>query len=408
MSHIRVKEADEILGDKFRVLDHGYVRLIDYMGGDDRILDVARRHYRSELPAEKDKAMQHIINERMDINVLGMAELKFHFEMPIADAMTFVYEPRANVNEFSLRYSDAQDVFHHLSPEKLKRYLGNATIKIAELDALVKEEEIFSREAFERYSWARSSDVDVAKEIARATLSSNLYTRFYWKINLADLLDFVVRTYGESPSRETRQYLKRTISLAGRVAPLAVRNYLDGVELKFLFEEREPNERAEPRLQHEISPEAESLLDKPMSVLGNGYVSLIDYMGTDMSVLNAARVSTGRDEKQRSEAENKALIGYLMRHSHTTPSEMVEFAWELCLPFFVYRQGGRHRTFERIIFDAEDEKIDFYHPRLEDIANQSRKNHQGRGELLHEEIARRFLDRLTINDLLSNLKVGVS
>ncbi len=394
MSHIRVKEADGILGDKFRVLDHGYVRLIDYMGGDDRILDVAKRRYGSDLPSDRNKAMEYIVDRAINMAALGMVELKFHFEMPIAEAIDFVYEPRANVNEFSLRYSDAQDIFHNPSARDILPITG------LESERIIGELAEFSRLAFERYEWARSPDVDVAKEIARATLGSNLYTRFYWKINMADFLDFVVRTFYESESNETKQYLEAAASIASRVAPLAVRTYLDDEEFKFLVEEKDPDERIEPRLQHEISAEAEALLDQPIPVLGKGYVTLVDYMGTDMSILNAARVSTGKDEKSRSEAENRGLVNYLLRHRHTTPFEMAELLWEMRLPLFVYRQGGRHRTFERVIFDAEDShKIEFYSPKLEDIAKQSRQNHQGREEAVHEQIAVDFLKKLEENEL---------
>ncbi len=394
MAHTRVKTADEVLGDKFKVLDQGYVRRVDYMGGDDRIIDVARRHYGNAMPQEKAEAIDYVV-DRMNIDALGMVEIKFHFEMPIAEAMTFVYEPRANVNEFSLRYSEAQDIFHNLSVDDIVS-AGNRDV----LERLVEEEKRFSRDSFERYSWARSPGINVAKEIARATLGSNLHTRFYWKINLADLLDFAVRTNEEQPSKETMQYVKTMLWIAYRVAPLAVDSYLDNADLSYLIEEKEPDERIEPKLGHEISLNAEDLLDKKIPVLGGGYVALVDYMGAGMSVLNAARVSTGKDEKPRSEAEDKGLINYLMRHRHTTPSEMIEFLWEMRLPIFVYRQGGRHRTFERVILDGETspDNLSFYHPRLEDIAAQSVKNHQGRGDIVHEQLARDFLRKLEENE----------
>lgn len=392
MVHIRVREAENILGDKFKVLDQGYVKLVDYMGGDERILDVAARHYGEAIPLGKGEAMDYVV-DRINMDALGMVEIKFHFEMPITEAMTFVYEPRANVNEFSLRYSEAQDIFHHLSVDDIVS-AGNRDV----LERLVEEEKRFSRDAFERYSWARSPDINVAKEVARATLGSNLHTRFYWKINLADLLDFVARTNAEQPSEETMEYVKTMLGIAYRIAPLAVDSYLYNADLGHLIEERDPDEKAEQRLGHETSLDAEILLDRKIPILGGGYVALIDYMGADMSVLNAARVSTGKYEKPRSEAENKGLINYLMRHRHTTPSEMVEFLWEMRLPVFVYRQGGRHRTFERVIFDAGIDDIAFYHPKLEDIAAQNVKNHQGRGVIVNEQLAGDFLRKLEENE----------
>ncbi len=392
MVRLNVKEADEVLGDKFNVLDQGYIRLIDYMGSDSRILDIAREHYGQESISDS-KLMERIV-DRKNKDLLGMVELKFHFEMPISEAVTFVYEPRANVNEFSLRYSEARDVFDNL--RNYRSILGTL-IRTPELEEILSEDESFSRNSFSRYSNARSPDRDIAKEIARSMLGSNLYTRFYWKINLGDLLDFSTRSYREDPSQQTEDYVRTLVSIANKIAPLTVSQYLFSEGLSNLIEDISPNEKADTRFVHAVSPEAEKLIDIPLGVLGNSSITLVDYMGNDMSVLNAARVSTGKDEKPRSEAENRGLINYLMRHRHTTPSEMVEFLWKFRVPLFVYRQGGRHRTFERVLCDADDD-IEFYHPEKELITAQSRSNHQGRGEAVHQELAQGILDDMNANE----------
>src|SRR5436853_7712003 len=95
-------------------------------------------------------------------------------------------------------------------------------------------------------------------------------------------------------------------------------------------------------MAHIISQEAEELLDKELKVHEHGFVRLVDYMGSDQSIVQAARVSYG--EGTKSVREDRGLIRYLMRHEHTTPFEMVVLKFHIKAPIFVVRQHVRHRT----------------------------------------------------------------
>lgn len=136
-----------------------------------------------------------------------------------------------------------------------------------------------------------------------------------------------------------------------------------------------------------VSPEAESFLGQEIQVLNLGFVQAIDYMGTDIDVVQAARVSYG--PSQRKLHDDRGLLRYLMRHRHTTPFEMCEVKFRCKMPIFVARQWIRHRTanvneMSLRYTQAEDE---FYVPDLEHISLQSRTNKQGREqslELNHE------------------------
>jgi len=115
-------------------------------------------------------------------------------------------------------------------------------------------------------------------------------------------------------------------------------------------------------------------------VLDHGFVRVIDYMGNDSSVVQAARVSYGAGTKKVN--ADKGLINYLMAHRHTTPFEMCEIKFHIKLPIFIARQWIRHRTASINEYSArysimEDE---FYIPRPQDLAAQSKVNHQGRDE----------------------------
>ena len=129
-------------------------------------------------------------------------------------------------------------------------------------------------------------------------------------------------------------------------------------------------------------------------VLDHGFVRVIDYMGDDAAITQAARVSYGKGTKAVSNDEG--LIRYLMRHWHSTPFEMCEVKFHVKLPVFVARQWIRHRTANVNEYSARYSILDreFYIPAPEDLAAQSTINNQGRGEALTGEEAARVLDYL--------------
>lgn len=143
-------------------------------------------------------------------------------------------------------------------------------------------------------------------------------------------------------------------------------------------------------------PGAEELLGEYFPVLDHGFVALVDYMGTDDSVVQAARVSYGAGTKKLS--EDRGLTRYLMRHRHTTPTEMVELKFHMKLPIFVARQLIRHRTASVNEYSGRYSlmPLQFYDPQPAQMCHQSTKNRQGRGVELHcddvDEIRERWED----------------
>ena len=141
-------------------------------------------------------------------------------------------------------------------------------------------------------------------------------------------------------------------------------------------------------------PALEQRLYTPIPCLDHGFVRLVDYMGDDAAVVQAARVSYGTGTK--SVRDDRGLIRYLLRHRHTTPLEMCELKLHVKLPIFVARQWIRHRTANVNEYSARYSILDreFYLPRPEDLAAQSSTNRQGRGEPLSPEAAARVLGLL--------------
>ncbi|MFP6772512.1 MAG: FAD-dependent thymidylate synthase [Alphaproteobacteria bacterium] len=138
----------------------------------------------------------------------------------------------------------------------------------------------------------------------------------------------------------------------------------------------------------------EELLYRPIPVLDQGFVRVVDYMGDDAAVVQAARVSYGKGTRQVS--EDRGLLRYLMRHRHTTPFEMCEIKFHVKLPVFVARQWIRHRTASINEYSARYSILnrEFYIPEPEQLSAQSQDNRQGRGDVLQGEEAARVLDIL--------------
>ncbi|TPI28303.1 FAD-dependent thymidylate synthase [Mesorhizobium sp. B3-2-1] len=150
-----------------------------------------------------------------------------------------------------------------------------------------------------------------------------------------------------------------------------------------------------------VSEGLEEILYQAIPVLDHGFVRVIDYMGDDGAVVQAARVSYGRGTKKVS--EDRALIHYLLRHWHTTPFEMAEIKFHVKLPIFVARQWIRHRMSNVNEYSARYSIVDreFYIPAPEHLSAQSMQNRQGRGEVVGTAEAERVLQILT-DDALRN------
>ena len=158
-------------------------------------------------------------------------------------------------------------------------------------------------------------------------------------------------------------------------------------EIKFARDQKNVTRRP-------ISQGMEQNLYTAFPVLDHGFVRVVDYMGDDAAICQAARVSYGAGTK--SVSDDKSLINYLMSHWHSTPFEMCEIKLHVKLPVFVARQWIRHRTANVNEYSARYSTLDreFYIPEPEQLAKQSTTNNQGRGELLSDSEAHRVLNVL--------------
>lgn len=144
-----------------------------------------------------------------------------------------------------------------------------------------------------------------------------------------------------------------------------------------------------------VTEKAEALLDQEIRVLDKGFVRLVDYLGGDARIVQAARVSYGPGTKTVS--EDAALIDYLLRNEHTSPFEQVVMTFHIKTPIFVARQWVRHRTARMNEISGRYSVMadEFYVPDVEDIRKQSMSNKQGRSDdLINDEVRKDFLNTL--------------
>ncbi len=143
-----------------------------------------------------------------------------------------------------------------------------------------------------------------------------------------------------------------------------------------------------------VAPNLEEILYEPIPILDHGFIRVIDYMGNDNSIVQAARVSYGKGTKKVN--TDSGLIKYLMRHWHSTPFEMCEIKYHVKLPIFIARQWIRHRTANVNEYSARYSILDkeFYLPDHKNLAAQSTSNRQGRGNVIEGNDAEKVLKLL--------------
>jgi len=159
-------------------------------------------------------------------------------------------------------------------------------------------------------------------------------------------------------------------------------------------QEIKDQQKQENKTKRVTAPELEKILYEAIPILDHGFVRVVDYMGDDTSIVQAARVSYGKGTKKVS--TDSGLIKYLMRHWHSTPFEMCEIKYHVKLPIFIARQWIRHRTANVNEYSARYSILDkeFYLPAPEHLAAQSQNNRQGRGDILEGDQAKKVLELL--------------
>ena len=243
----------QIPDDAIKCLDKGFVRLVDSMGGDDAIVQAARVSYgKGTSKVSQDRGLIRYLMRHRHTTPFEMVEFKFHCKMPIFVARQWVRHRTANINEYSLRYSEARDEFYYPDPENIQFQSAlNKQGRMGEVPAELKQKvQDYFKEISER-SFAIYSELNeagVARELARSILPVNLYTEWYWKNDLHNLLHFIGLRSDSHAQYEIRVFSDAMAEAVKAVAPFAWEAYQDYVVKGMRFSRIEKNllERALP------------------------------------------------------------------------------------------------------------------------------------------------------------------
>ena len=215
-----------------KCLDKGFVRLVDSMGGDNAIVQAARVSYgKGTTKKSQDRGLIRYLMRHRHSTPFEMVEFKFHAKMPIFVARQWVRHRTANINEYSLRYSEARDDFYFPDLDNIKFQSSiNKQGRGKEVSQKIKEKVLkyfkeISKRSFDMYDELNNDGV--ARELARAILPVNLYTEWYWKNDLHNLLHFIGLRSDSHAQYEIQVYSDAMSLSVKNVAPYAWEAYKD-------------------------------------------------------------------------------------------------------------------------------------------------------------------------------------
>ena len=206
-----VKEIDEILGVPFKVLDDGFVRVVDYMGNDSSVVQAARVSYgKGTKKLREDETLIRYLLRHHHTTPFEMCEIKLHIRVPMDCWRQWIRHRTASVNEYSTRYSLAVDAAQKTKPEEWRTQgttnrQGSDGVLTAEQGTYFTAQESELQE-FSRKVYNERISAGIAREQARKDLTLSLYTEAYWKIDLRNLLHFLALRMESHAQEEIRTY----------------------------------------------------------------------------------------------------------------------------------------------------------------------------------------------------------
>ena len=225
---------DSILGHSFPLLDHGFVRVIDYMGDDNAIVQMARTSYGAGTTAiSDDRGLIRYLMRHAHTSPMEGCEIKLHLKMPVFVARQWIRHRMASLNEISGRYSVMKDEFYVPERDRLGRQSktnkqgtgdGYGIDQQTSILKLLIDNAIGS---FDLYENLCDEDTDLARELARINLPLSTYTEFYWKIDLHNLLHFLKLRCDSHAQYEIRVYADVIATLISQWVPHAHEAWVD-------------------------------------------------------------------------------------------------------------------------------------------------------------------------------------
>jgi thymidylate synthase (FAD) len=224
MAHCVVSEAEAVLDREFPVLNQGFVRLVDYLGGDERVVQAARVSYGGGTKTwREDTGLIDYLLRNGHTSPFEQVVLTFHIKLPVFVARQWIRHRTARVNEISGRYSVLKDDFYLPAPEDVALQSPcNKQGRGAALDPMAAEgvrSDLKAAQSRDYAAYQALVEGGVARELARITLPLSLYTEWYWQIDLHNLFHFLELRLDPHAQREIRLYGECLLELAKKVAP---------------------------------------------------------------------------------------------------------------------------------------------------------------------------------------------
>lgn len=232
MGHCIVPAAEAILDKEFPVLDKGFVRLVDYMGGDSRIVQSARVSYgEGTKTVREDAGLIDYLLRHQHTSPFEQVVLTFHVKMPIFVARQWVRHRTARMNEISGRYSVMKDEFYvpqadDIAMQSSDNKQGRCEEPVSAADAAKIQDDFIRGQKALYDSYKKMVDFGLAREIARINLPLSLYTEFYWEIDLHNLFHFLRLRLDGHAQKEIRAYAEVMLEMVKAVAPMATESFL--------------------------------------------------------------------------------------------------------------------------------------------------------------------------------------
>ncbi|MBO5116876.1 MAG: FAD-dependent thymidylate synthase [Treponema sp.] len=233
MAHCIVPEAEAILDKEFPVLDKGFVRLVDYFGGDQRIVQSARVSYgEGTKSVSQDGALIDYLLRHQHTSPFEQVVMTFHVKMPIFVARQWVRHRTGRMNEVSGRYSIMKEEFYVPEAEKVapqskdnKQGRASEAFDSETANKIINQLEEGQKSSYENYS--ELLDAGLAREIARINLPLSLYTEFYWEMDLHNLFHFLKLRLDSHAQYEIRVYAEVMLEMCKKVAPMATESFIN-------------------------------------------------------------------------------------------------------------------------------------------------------------------------------------
>ena len=230
MARLRNLQAEKIIDKEFSVLNHGFVRLVDYMGSDSRIAEAARVSYNSKKTIRDDESLINYLYRNGHTSPFEQVVFLFHIKMPLFVARQWVRHRTARLNEVSARYSVMAEEFYvpnlediKTQDKKNKQSSSTTPVNSSIASKFVSELEEEQKNIYETYK--SSLENGIAREIARVNLPLSLYTEIYWQMDLHNLFHFLYLRLSLHAQKEIREYAKIIFSICKTVCPIATKAF---------------------------------------------------------------------------------------------------------------------------------------------------------------------------------------